>query len=199
MTIETSETNSVREALAHYLRQRCDSFDELVEFAAERLADLTNDVETYEQLLECERQRAVTAETTAEAERAERRRLAEMVMPYIREYQKIREHLSVTVPTIIDDMVNGVELLVKSQVDEVLKVERSAVSSKGGRTKYENNPKRAGKMFVKECWREWQSKPSIYKSKAAFARDMLEKREELASTQVIEDWCRQWEREGCGT
>ena len=31
-----------------------------------------------------------------------------------------------------------------------------------------------------------------YKSKAAFARDMLEKCEHLTSTKKIEDWCREW-------
>lgn len=194
MTIEPNETGAVREAFAQYLRQRCSNFDELVEFAAERLADLANDIENYEQLLVCERQRAASAEAEAAVERAERQRLAEMVMPFIRHYQRVREHVSVTVPRIIDDIVNGIDLQVRSQADDVIRRERGVLSSKGGYKKHENSPQSAGKIFVEMCWRDWQSKPSMYASKAAFARDMLDKREELKSSQVIERWCRAWEQ-----
>lgn len=66
--------------------------------------------------------------------------------------------------------------------------------------RHSTDPKQIAKARVWECWREWQSRkaagPSPYKSKAAFARDMLEKYPDLASQKVIEDWCREWERAG---
>lgn len=52
--------------------------------------------------------------------------------------------------------------------------------------------KRAEKEFVKQCWEEWRIDHSLYKSKAAFARDMLDKCEHITSQKKIEDWCREW-------
>jgi hypothetical protein len=70
------------------------------------------------------------------------------------------------------------------------------------RKRHVNDPKQAAKQQVKECWDAWQSKPNQYKSKSAFARDMLEKfpHEEggevgLESQRVIERWCKEWESE----
>lgn len=56
------------------------------------------------------------------------------------------------------------------------------------------DPKQSEKQLAKECWREWQRMPTRYRSKAAFARDMLTKFEHLESQKVIEDWCRDWEK-----
>jgi len=50
------------------------------------------------------------------------------------------------------------------------------------------------KRFVLECWQDWQSGKLQYESKAAFARDMLEKCENLTNQNVIEGWCRMWEK-----
>jgi len=47
---------------------------------------------------------------------------------------------------------------------------------------------------VRQCWDEWQKQPDRYSGKAAFARDMLDKFENLKSQPVIEGWCRAWER-----
>lgn len=63
------------------------------------------------------------------------------------------------------------------------------------RIKLANDPKQAEKDFVKDCWDAWQKSPGAYKSKAAFARDMLDKCAALTSNKVIEDWCRGWESE----
>ncbi|MDP3279812.1 MAG: hypothetical protein U1D41_05850 [Nitrosomonas sp.] len=42
----------------------------------------------------------------------------------------------------------------------------------------------------------WQRKPLSYKSKAAFAKDMLDKFGDILESQkVIEGWCRNWEKE----
>ena len=56
-----------------------------------------------------------------------------------------------------------------------------------------NDPRQKEKAVIYECWQAWQLKPDIYKSKAAFARDMLTKFDHLKSTKVIEDWCREWQ------
>lgn len=59
--------------------------------------------------------------------------------------------------------------------------------------KLKRDPKQREKKFVRECWDTWQQNPESYKSKAAFARDMLTKCEHLESQKKIEDWCRAWE------
>ena len=56
------------------------------------------------------------------------------------------------------------------------------------------DPKQKEKAFVFQCWQDWQKKPESYKSKAAFAKDMLTKCEKLDSQKVIEDWSRAWEK-----
>lgn len=61
--------------------------------------------------------------------------------------------------------------------------------------KLQNDPKQAEKAFVKDCWLEWQRNADRYNGKAAFARDMLSKCENLISQKKIEDWCRRWEKE----
>jgi hypothetical protein len=60
--------------------------------------------------------------------------------------------------------------------------------------KLSKDPKQTEKEQVKECWKAWRLNPNHYDSKAAFALDMLTKFESLKSTQVIERWCRTWER-----
>ena len=58
--------------------------------------------------------------------------------------------------------------------------------------KLADEPKQKDKQQVRGCWDEWQKNPTRYKSKAEFARDMLQKFESLISPQVIERWCRDW-------
>jgi len=60
--------------------------------------------------------------------------------------------------------------------------------------RWEKDPKQTEKLFIKECWNDWSDDPRKYKSKAEFARDMLEKCENLSSQKIIEDWCREWEK-----
>lgn len=71
----------------------------------------------------------------------------------------------------------------------------SAMKKNAAKKRWEADPKTERKLFVKECWKEWQEKPARYKSKASFALDMLKKCEELESQKVIENWCRDWEKE----
>lgn len=65
--------------------------------------------------------------------------------------------------------------------------------------------KQQEKKLVYECWIEWQSKPSQYKSNSAFAQTMLKKFEpddpedtckHLSSAKVITGWCTDWKRNG---
>ena len=70
------------------------------------------------------------------------------------------------------------------------------IASKGGEGKVlaDKDGKQKAKAFVKECWDAWQLDPKKYKNKAAFARDMLAKQEDvLVSQKVIESWCKTWQ------
>ncbi|WP_155848163.1 hypothetical protein [Advenella kashmirensis] len=74
-------------------------------------------------------------------------------------------------------------------------VQKSLAGSKAAAKRLLNDPKQEEKKFIYECWKEWKKNSINYKSKAAFARDMIEKCEYLTSTKKIEDWCREWEKE----
>ena len=86
---------------------------------------------------------------------------------------------------------------IKGYVDKVLDVEIFNSNSKRNIAlkRWHNHPKILDKIFIKECWLEWQKDKSKYKSKSAFANDMLSKFENLKSVKVIEEWCRKWEKE----
>ena len=75
---------------------------------------------------------------------------------------------------------------------------RRATFTEWGRTasakRLKNDPRQADKQLIKDYWRTWQSVPTRYRSKAAFARDMVDKSEHLTSQKVVEDWCREWEK-----
>lgn len=77
----------------------------------------------------------------------------------------------------------------------LLKNANSESARKRAILRHEKDPKQADRNFVFDCWKDWRKKPEAYKSKAAFARDMLDKCENLESQKVIEDWCRRWEME----
>ena len=68
-------------------------------------------------------------------------------------------------------------------------------AKKGAKAKLANDPKQVDKAFVFERWNDWQEKSGNYKSKAAFARDMLDKINHIKSQKKIEDWCRKWEKQ----
>jgi hypothetical protein len=74
------------------------------------------------------------------------------------------------------------------------KVTKSMSAKDNVKKKLENDPKQDEKKFVFECWQQWQKKPELYGSKAAFARDMLDKCVCLTSQKKIEDWCREWQK-----
>lgn len=69
-------------------------------------------------------------------------------------------------------------------------------SRAGGIERHRRDPKQAEKNFVLACYHRWRANPLRYKSKAAFARDMLSKCTHLKSQKTIEDWVREWDSEG---
>jgi chromosome segregation ATPase len=75
------------------------------------------------------------------------------------------------------------------------KEHKFSFASSGGHGKAANDIRQKDKALVLTCWQQWQSRPDSYKSKAAFARDMLDKCEHLKSQKKIEDWCREWENQ----
>lgn len=81
--------------------------------------------------------------------------------------------------------------------NEKLMESRREFALKGAMAKIDRDPKQRAKQLVFECWQNWQAKPDNYKTKADFARDMLDKSEHLKSQKKIEDWCRAWEKEKC--
>jgi hypothetical protein len=78
--------------------------------------------------------------------------------------------------------------------DEKLQDIRKDFAYRGAMARIERDPKQKDKKFVYECWQKWQESHKRYPSKAAFARDMLDKCEHLVSNKQIEDWCREWEK-----
>lgn len=78
--------------------------------------------------------------------------------------------------------------------EETAKAVRSALGKKAANAKLKKDPKQAEKMFVLECWNEWNEGKRHFETKAAFARAMMEKCEKLENVKVIEDWCRKWEK-----
>lgn len=63
------------------------------------------------------------------------------------------------------------------------------------RKRHKLDPKYEAKREVRGLWNLWKREPARYKSKSAFARDMLDKYAELGSQRVIERWCKEWESE----
>lgn len=77
---------------------------------------------------------------------------------------------------------------------ELLSESRTEAARKTAAAKHAADPRQSEKAFVRQCWEEWQADSARYLSKAAFARDMLDKCKVLRSTKKIEDWCRSWEK-----
>ena len=80
-------------------------------------------------------------------------------------------------------------------IDAVMGAARKEIGKAGAAAKLARDPKQVEKVAVRECWNAWQRERARYKSVAAFARDMLQKFENLESQQVIERWCRTWAKE----
>lgn len=68
------------------------------------------------------------------------------------------------------------------------------VAKAGARARHAKDPKQTALGKVRKHWAEWQTDPTLYGSKAAFARDMCDAYPVLTSVKVIEDKCRAWEK-----
>lgn len=79
-------------------------------------------------------------------------------------------------------------------IDYIDDITRSFIAKHASIAKLKKDPKQKEKIFVFDCWKAWQEKPSSYKFKSDFAKDMLDKCEHLESQKKIEDWCRDWEK-----
>jgi hypothetical protein len=95
---------------------------------------------------------------------------------------------------LLDDLGNNLAIEGLKHGVEITERRLKRLNSKGGRSRWENDPKTIEKRFVEDCWRGWQATPTRYISKAAFARDMLEKCSHLTSQKQIDDWCRAWSK-----
>lgn len=71
---------------------------------------------------------------------------------------------------------------------------RKRLAYEGAVARHQKDPKQAEKVFIFDCYQEWRCNPGKYKSKADFARDMLDKCQHLTSQKKIEDWVRLWNR-----
>jgi len=122
------------------------------------------------------------------------------------------EHLLFACLREIDNAIIGMELDGRGSVSSVvsamnalsdaqaelngspqLKKVRRRMAYEAAVARHQKDPKAADKKLVFECYREWRANPSRYKSKAEFARDMLEKCQHLKSHKKIEDWVRGWD------
>lgn len=66
--------------------------------------------------------------------------------------------------------------------------------SAGAKKKHKNSLVMQDKPKVYECWIDWQKKPTRYRSKAEFARDMISKYAGITIQNTVEVWCREWEK-----
>jgi hypothetical protein len=137
-------------------------------------------------------------------ENAQQRTQLEEYADLLSQSQRFLEMLAVEQTVLVDEqklaiaelMDTGTNLAVtalKRGVDMARQRARE-VNAKGGRSRWTNDPRTNEKLLVKTCWMEWQTDQARYKSKAAFARDVLQKCEHLSSQKQIEDWCREWEK-----
>ncbi|WP_284337669.1 hypothetical protein [Comamonas sp. NoAH] len=91
------------------------------------------------------------------------------------------------------NIANAVTVIAERIAKEIRRRDAQA----GASEKLAKDPKQSAKQQVRECWDIWKSNPERYKSKSAFARDMLGKYEQLESSEVIQRWCREWDLELC--
>lgn len=81
--------------------------------------------------------------------------------------------------------------IIKALADNV--VARKSQSQIAAKARWEKDPRTEEKAFVKECWTDWQTNPSRYKSKASFLRDMHQKLENLELTaSTLNEWIKLW-------
>lgn len=91
----------------------------------------------------------------------------------------------------IESTLNAKEMLDLARAGEVEKeikqkfVIRRARRAAAGKHAKHTEP---DKTLVRECWLEWQANPSLYKNKASFDRDMLEKMQKIEDIRTVTKW-----------
>lgn len=85
----------------------------------------------------------------------------------------------------------------RADVANIIRERNKEVARSGGEGKIlkDSDGKQEAKSGVREWWLKWRVNPGLYKSKADFARAMLDKYPALTSNKVIEKWCGLWEKE----
>lgn len=79
-------------------------------------------------------------------------------------------------------------------INRLLERFKTRSAEHAARSRHAKDPKQAALKKVRGHWEQWQADPAIYRSKAAFARDMCEAYPVLTSVKVIEDKCRGWKK-----
>lgn len=91
-------------------------------------------------------------------------------------------------------ILEPIQKLLVEQSKKAAAESRREVALLAAETRHKKSKEAEGKAFVRECWEQWQRQPDSYSSKAAFARDMLDKGCNFNS-RTIERWCLIWEKE----
>lgn len=106
----------------------------------------------------------------------------------------LRKKKGESLGALAQSMKLAVDIFSAKKIDAaMIKKIRTEMGKEGGAANLQNNIKQKEKQLVRECWEEWKKQPVRYTSAAAFARDMLDKYENLKSQVVIARWCRDWE------
>jgi hypothetical protein len=79
---------------------------------------------------------------------------------------------------------------------ENLKNRRWRRAGPEAKKKKDSDGKQAAKAEAKRRWLDWQSRKSLHKSGAAFARYVVDEIDALDSEKTVERWARQWAKEG---
>ncbi len=119
---------------------------------------------------------------------------------------KLVDSMESLVKDTYDDFENSLEILaqkiekIKIEQEETIKQEirtyKKKLAIKGATERLKVDPKqKAKKEIYKDYWIRWKKNPTLYPSKAAFARDMQEKFLCLTNVKSIESWCTKWSKE----
>lgn len=93
------------------------------------------------------------------------------------------------------DIVLFDEGAIRQAAASAFKSHLSRAGSKGAVARLAKDKKGIAMQSVKKSWDGWQKDPGKHKSKAAFARAMLDNNPDLQSQKNIEDACRKWEKQ----
>jgi hypothetical protein len=82
-----------------------------------------------------------------------------------------------------------------------LQQERSDFAMRGAIERHRRDPKQEHKQFIKQCWEEWQSKPTLYRTQSIFATDMLTKvpsdkdgNPVISHDTIVKKWIPEWSK-----